>query len=463
MAKPSNDVAVPRATTRRDLFRLAGLGVGALALPGCFSTGTSPSRTKRKPGEKVELTFWLPGGAGPYLEAHRALAEKYRAQHPDVTVKVSGHTGEQNFLEVLLARVASGNPPSATLLWDTPVSLGVRGSLLPIDDYMESSQNCGLENWPEAVLASCQHEGKTYGLPITAGSYAMFFNQDWFEREGIPTDREAFPKTWSELRELSKQLTRWKGDTIETAGFLPTFDPYTLPIWSALNGGQIYDAANLKYTIDSDQNIEMMEFFVDWIDDEYRGDLQKVNETFQAALGENPPAFQEGRLAMRFEGAWFMGEIYSVEPTFENWEVASAPVGPSGSETTSGYWPNWTAIPTASNAPDEAFAYLDYLAVTGVQELFAEFPDLPTNANVPADIVPSTLVERRGQEFAENATAFFREQLTIATPMWDSPVQSFAIDQLARALERIATKTDRPATALAEAQKACQAELNKVL
>jgi multiple sugar transport system substrate-binding protein len=458
-------IATPRSggLDRRRLLGLAGLGAGALALPGCFSTGTEPAATERKPGEKVALTFWLPGGAGPYLDAHKTLAKKYHEQDSDVTVSVSGHTGQQTFLEVLLARVASGNPPSATLLWDTPVSLGVRDTLVAVDEYMESSENSQLENWPEAVLASCQHDGKTYGLPITAGSYAMYFNQEWFEKQGIPADRESFPKTWAELRELSKELTRWKGDTIETAGFLPTFDAYTLPIWSALNGGQIYDAASKEYTIDSEQNIEMMEFFVDWMNDEYKGSVAKVNQTFQAALGENPPVFQEQRLAMRFEGTWLMGEIYGVEPKFESWEVASAPVGPSGSETKSGYWPNWVAIPTDSNAADVAFEYLDYLAVTGAQELFSEFPDLPANTTVPSDIVPDKLIERRGEEFAEDAIGFFRNQLEIATPMWDSPVQSFATDQLTRALERISTKADRPQVALAQAQKACQAELEKTL
>jgi multiple sugar transport system substrate-binding protein len=453
----------PAGLDRRRLLGLAGLGAGALALPGCFSTGTEPAGTERKPGEKVDLTFWLPGGEDAYLEVHKNLASEYHKKHKDVSVAVTRLTGEQNFLEVLLARIAGGNPPSATVLWDTPVALGLKGSLVPLDPYLESSENSKISNWPESVLASCQHEGKTYGLPFTAGSYGMFYNQEWFEEKGIPTDRESFPKTWDDLRALSKEFTTWKGDKIQSAGFLPSFDPYVVPVWSALNGGQIYDAANQKYTIDSESNIEMLEYFMSWIDEEYRGNLTKVNQTFEAALGEQPPTFQQQKIATLMDGTWMMGSFYSVEAKFENWEVAANPVGPSGGETTSGYWPNWMAIPTASNNPDEAFKYLDYIAVTGAEEQFAEFPDLPTNAKVPPDIVPSKLVERRGREYAENATAFFRHQLEIATPMWDSPVQTFATDQLTRALERISTKADRPQVALAQAQKACQAELEKTL
>ena len=154
--------------------------------------------------------------------------------------------------------------------------------------------------------------------------------------------------------------------------------------------------------------------------------------------------------------------LYQVELAFERWDVAPYPVGPSGSATTSGYWPNWLVIPTGSEHVEEGFAYLDYMSVEGIKVWFDNVPDLPTNKLVPP-LVPPVLVERRGQEFAEDITAFFRGQLDISTPMWDSPVQDFAIDQLARASERIMAKVAAPKDALAEAQRACQSELDRVL
>ena len=57
---------------------------------------------------------------------------------------------------------------------------------------------------------------------------------------------------------------------------------------------------------------------------------------------------------------------------------------------------------------------------------------------------------------------FFHDQLDMATPMWDSPVQDFATDQIRRALEQIMHKTATPKHALAEAQKSCQGALEKV-
>ena len=99
----------------------------------------------------------------------------------------------------------------------------------------------------------------------------------------------------------------------------------------------------------------------------------------------------------------------------------------------------------------------------GIKTWFANIPDMPTNKKVPRDLVPTVAVEKRGAAFAQEVSDFFRNQLDIVTPMWDSPVQNFANDQIARAIEQITNKQATPKDALAEAQKACQAELEKVL
>ena len=98
----------------------------------------------------------------------------------------------------------------------------------------------------------------------------------------------------------------------------------------------------------------------------------------------------------------------------------------------------------------------------GIVKWFNVIPDMPTNAKVP-EVVPELLIERRGEEFATEIMRFFRDLADIATPMWDSPVQGFATDQLRLAIERIMTKELTPTEALTEAQNAAQAELEKVL
>jgi len=416
------------------------------------------------------VNFWTPGGSAVYCANFDLISKQFTEKNPNI--KVSGvqcGAGDQNFLEIFLARVAAGNPPDVSIIWDSPVSLAARGALEPLDDLMKSSQFSSAENWPAGVLASCQYQGKTYGLPVAAGTYAVYYNEGLLASKGI-SKREDFPKTWADLRKLSKELTKWDGDKLVEVGFLPSaVDSVEINIWSALNGGQFYDSAANKFTIDSPQNIELMEFFLAWMNEDYKGDLTAVtnsaNWTAYTDGNGRVPMWQEGKLAMKSDGFWISGDMYGAtfKPEAEKWNVAQYPVGPSGKGTKSGYWPNWMVVPKGAKRRDEGFKYADYMSGEGIKVWFEAVPDLPTNKNVPADMLPKKLSEMRGADFAKDLMGFFRGQLDVATPMWNSPVQNFANDQLTRMMEQVYTKKATPKDALAEAQKACQQELEKVL
>ncbi len=442
----------------------------ALAGSGALATRTPLLADASHPADSVTITFWTPGGSARWCGSLDTNARQFEKLHPHIRIsKIQCGTGQQDFLTVLLARIAAGNPPDATIYWDTPVTLAARGALQPLDDLMAHSQSSKKSDWPVSALASCVWNGKTWGLPATAGSYAVWYNADWFARKGIPTRRESFPKTFDELRKLSKEFTFWKNGTLVSAGFIPvlTFDlTATFYIWSALNGGQLYDAANKKYTIDSEQNIQLMEYMVSWLNEEYRGDASLVTRSanwagYADAKGR-APAFQGGQLAMLEQGFWFMGDIYSSPPKFSRYNVASYPVGPGGHKTVSGYWPNWFVIPQGSQHAQQAFQWLDYLGSTGIRLWFSITPDLPTNKTVPY-LLPAVTVQKEGKTFAADVTRFFHHQLDIAIPMWNSPVQGQANDELRKAADRIMNKVAKPKDALADAQRACQAALDKAL
>lgn len=458
--------------SRRAFLKSTGVGAAALVVAACAVPGGQPagqaSEGGAATGEKLSLSFWTPGGSQIYCEGFGTIASNYEAENANIDIEdAQCGVGDQNFNEVLLARIAAGDPPDSTIIWTSPAAFGARNALVELDELMAGSKYSQKEAWPEGVLASCLWGGKTYGLPVAAGTYAIFYNEELFESVGISSKREDFPKTWDELREVSKLFTKWNGDTLETAGFLPTRDQYELPVWSALNGAQLYDGETQQYQIDSEGNIGMMEYIMRWLDEEYQGDVTKVNvsgnwNAYPDGEGR-PSALLEGKLAMNMNGFWVCGDMYNFDVKMERWNVAPFPVGPGGTETKSGYWPNWLIIPKGSRHPEEAFKYLDYMAVEGIKVWFANVPDMPTNKNVPTDLFPALMAERRGEEFAMEVTDFFRKQLDVATPMWNSPVQDFANDQIGRAIEQIYTKTATVSNALSEAQKACQAELENLL
>jgi len=465
---------------RREFIKLAGFGAGAAALAACGPAATTAAPTAAPTtaaattaptaaAGPVTISFWTPGGSDTFCKGFDTIGANFTKVEPSITVtKECNAGGVEDYDTVLQAAIAAGNPPDSTIIWTSPVAYAAVNAVEPLDDFMAGSKYSQKENWPASVLASCIWKDKVYGLPVAAGSYGMFYNQELLESKGIPSARADFPKTWDELKRLSAEFVQWDGDTLVSAGFLPWHDNVQLNIWSALNGSQLYDSAAGKYTIDSEQNIDMMQFALDWLDEQYKGDWVKVqasdNWGAYADANGRPPAFQNGNFVGLDSGFWLTGDMFGSEfKGWSKWDVAEFPVGPSGTKSVSGYWPNWLVIPKGSKHVDEAFKYLDYMSVEGIKVWFSAVPDLPTNKLVPIDLIPELVIKMRGKDFAADVTAFFHHQLDIATPMWNSPVVSFGHDQIATAIDAVLNKTATPKDALTAAQQASQAELERVL
>ncbi len=473
---------MPLVVSRRRFLQLMGMGGAAVVWSACggseevaqttAAAGTSPTTAAPTTAAPVSLDFWLPGGSDPFCQGFRTVADAFAASGSGVTVEevLCGVADDEDFNERLLANLAAGTPPDAVVIWSPPVVMASLGALEPLDDLMAASKNSKVENWPEGVLASCRWDGQIYGLPATASSYAIFYNEELLESKGIPSGRDDFPKTWDDLKALSAEFVRWDGDTLVSAGMIPPYDAVEAAIWSATNGGVLYDAESRQVRLNSDENIEMLDFGLQWLNEQYKGDWVAMDASgnylgggYVDELGR-PPAFQSGNHLAMVGGFWVAADMYGVELAgWERWNVAGFPVGPSGTSTASGFWPNWCAIPRGASNPEASFEWLDYLVVEGMSTWFSQVPDIPTNRLAPDDLFPQSVADQRGDEFATDITRFFTAQLDVAAPMWTCPVQDFMHDQLYTAISAVMLKDATPKEAMDAAQEATQAELDSLL
>lgn len=473
--------------TRRQFLTSAAAAVAGTAVAACAPKPATPTAAPAQPtaapeqptaapeeptappAEQVALTILTPYGT--WAESMiTTVTENYTQLNPNVTWNptIWGESEQAGYVEALLARVAAGNPPDIAILWDTPVTLGVRGALNPLDDLMVISTYSKAENWPQDLAKSCVWRGKTYGFASFNACYSLWYNTDAFEEAGLSPKREDFPKTWDELREVSAKFTQWDDGKLLRIGYFPVWTHWGVTeIFFLLNGGKVFDPENAQYTIDKEENAETLDYCVAWVDEQFKGDYQGVLQQGWAFLdvqgGE--PAFQDGRNIIIHAGNFMMG-MYRETPPQYNWDFAGFPIGPSGSKEYTMIWPNWTSIPAGTKYLNEAFAFLDWFNGEGVIYWSTTQPDMPGNNKfheMHPDFLPSIVVEHRGEEFAREFQAFYKERLNLAGRVWESPINTFEFDQILRATEQTVNKVADARQALAEAQAACQAELDKFL
>src|SRR4029453_2858003 len=93
---------------RRAFLRLVGLW-GSTAIIAACSTSTPPGM-----GEPVTVIFWTPGGGGDFCARFDTIATDFHTQYPNIQIgPTQCGAGDQEFTEVLFARIAAGNPPDA--------------------------------------------------------------------------------------------------------------------------------------------------------------------------------------------------------------------------------------------------------------------------------------------------------------------------------------------------------------
>jgi len=485
-----------RKLSRREVLKGLGVALAGTALAACAPKVVKETVVVEKPVEKVvketvvvekpvekvvketvivekpvehkpvTIAWWNQFSTATCQEMFPRIVKDFEDLYPWVTVDFEisgGPPGGGEYIEVLLARIAAGNPPDVATLWTPPVQFAARGSLMAIDDFMATAKWAKPGSFYENPLKSCQWRGKTYGLPSSAGASNIFINVAKFEEKGISVKREDFPKKWDDLKALSAEFVVWEGDELKQAGFVPWAAGWTNVVWSALNGGKFFDDKEEKYYLNSDENVAWLDYMVKWLDEQYRGDVETLNMYGGAGgWGDVYPdsGFYLELCPMAESGSWACTDA---EIPFK-WEVVKYPVGPSGTKSQCAWWPNWWVIPAGAPNPPEAFLFVEYLCTKGWETWYTAVMDTPAWKEFSPNILTLKLVDSVGMEKATEIHKFYADYLEEgAVVMWNSPIEDFANNTVGQAVDEVLHKTKSPREALDEAQKLCQAKLEEVL
>jgi multiple sugar transport system substrate-binding protein len=412
--------------------------------------------------EEATLEFWSTWSDDYFLVP---MIEDFISRHPNLKVNLTLRPGGGDYNELLLTRIASGDPPDMAHTFQAPVVFGARGALVPIDDFMVTAAHAKPGSFWPLGIQTCQWRGKTYGLPFSMGNYVITYNVDWFEEKGIPADRESFPTKLDDLRALSAEFLEWEGDELKTFGFVPWDSPWYTPSWVESNGSPgFFVPEEEKYTISHPQNVEIFEYWVSWLDEQYKGNWEYLSQL--APFGPRGEAFKAKQVAMGVMGSWAIGNAGMAKGTIPyRWEVARFPVGPSGTQTKTAFWPNWFVTPKGSPHPYEGFLLCEYMTTIGHHvHMQYHYEGALGWKEFPRDIISAQIADWQGLERGLELHNMFIEYVEDgAAHMWTSPIEDFANDQIHRAHDQVIHKAQTAQEALDEAQKVTRAKLEEML
>jgi multiple sugar transport system substrate-binding protein len=247
----------------------------------------------------------------PYWQG---VIKDFEAQNPDIQVNLHIFTWDEG-RQKIADMVAQGKPPTLARVATRWIPEYVAAGLLePVDSYM--SPQFRSQFIPLLINEGSQYEGRTFGLPITVSSRALYYNKTLFKQAGLTSP----PQNWADLR-AAAQAIHALGP--ETYGFgvqgkqgkqpeVSTYFYYFL--WG--NGGDILTTDGTRPAFNGPEGVEAATFLKGMIHD----GLTQPNPTESPT--DNPrkdmeTAFVEGKLGMVITGPWLATRLATEAPNLD--------------------------------------------------------------------------------------------------------------------------------------------------
>lgn len=316
--------------------------------------------------DEVELTVWeSTAGADEFVIQ---AGEKFTEKYPNIKIKyVNVELGDTK------AQIALDGPGGVGPdLFATPNNtLGVLtdgGHIIPVQNP-EYVQNKAAASCTSAVTFKDQ----VWGYPISADTYALFYNRDLIKDEEVPATFDDL-KTWT-LDFNSKNSGK--------QGFLMSIDGYYSYIFTTKDGNRIFGPDGTDETavnLNNDIAVEGMKYFQS---------LREILDVPAADITTSycDGAFQAGNAAMYITGLW---NVANFNDAGINFGVAALPSLPGSNEPPASFSSARTMCVSAySDHPNEAAAFGSFMMSDEMQHLRFELTGaLPsTSIVVDADYV----------------------------------------------------------------------------
>ena len=324
---------------------IAAVVAGAVLL-SCTYAKKAKTPKKSKKG-KVVLTVWeSTNGPDEFI---RKAGEAYTKTHPNVTIKYVNVELGDAVTQIALDGPAGVGPDLFAAPHDRLGSLVSGGHVLPTANADEVRKQ---------ILGSCAsaltYDGKMYGYPVSAETYALFYNKNLVNEKDVPT-------TWEGLAEWSKNFNAKNPGKY---GFvMDVGSGYYTIVFTTAEGNRLFGPNGTDTTntnINSAASVKGMKFF-----QSMRSALDVPAADLDTSTAD--AAFQSGTAAMHITGLW---NVVPFENAGIDFGVTTLPSLPGDKNPCASFSGTRAMFVSAySDYPDEANDFAAFLLTPEMQKL----------------------------------------------------------------------------------------------
>jgi multiple sugar transport system substrate-binding protein len=343
--------------SRRRFVAIVGttmaIGEGAPALlTACAPAGGEQSELgKGGPPVSIRAFEWASVIDG---ETMKAIVEAYHATQTRVRVEMEQPTG--NYYEKLDATLLAGDAPDHLNMqtWRWQPYAG-RGAVLALDQLRQRDKwdVAWPREWDKLYEPQTRLRGKLWARPYNMGGMVMFYAKDVFARAGVPVPTEDW--TYDQFVDTARRLSRRTPEEM-TFGYQTNTSYERLASWMRLHGEKEWDREveprkaqwGLPSVMDTLQ-FQVYDVFHNL----------KVAPTAADQQG-NVNRMQDGNVAMKVEGPWFLPSMWGPNAKNIPFEVALLPKGQRGGRTHMAFGHVHT-LNTQTKAKDAAWDFMKFV------------------------------------------------------------------------------------------------------
>lgn len=329
------------------------------------------------PDKSITATLTVSNWGDPVDQAaYEAVAQRFKAKFPNVTVKnnFTPITTWTDYVNKLTTQVAAGDAPDVINMAIEGLELGKAKELFqPLDDYFTKDPEGAklIADVDSRLMETFRKEGKTYLVPSTWNTMLIYYNTKMFKEAGIARPSDDW--TWGDFLDIAKKLTKGSGGD-KVYGFAIPYFNFGLSPWIYSNGtSQMSD--DLKTAqLDNEAMVESMT----WV-----RDLVTKHGVSPQPKGADPyQLFPAGKAAMTGAGHWTVPMFKTGK--FTDYDVLPWPKKTTKSTVFGGS--GFAIYPKTQNA-DLAWEYIKELTNSTSQQKWAEIgsatPATKTAAQLP--------------------------------------------------------------------------------